>query len=342
MTTTTRSRASHDQRFKILFQSCLPDLIRITHPRIAAKLRFDRCRFLDKETFTDLLGGSHKVMDLVALLPTTDGQQRLVLLLIETEEKNRKGGTAAFDRRIAQYTLTLWLRHDIPVLPIVVWFAPHHGGLGQGRFRLTALGQTVFDLHYRRVGIRGLSAQKFLRAKNPLGHALAVRMDSGGLSKVDLRLACEKRLAKDPVDEHIRHLLLSCISTYAGLNPSQMKEYQKKLLRPENKEALTMHLDSEERGIKKGIKKGLEKGLEQGIEKGLEQGIEKGLEQGRKEGLRLAVLRTFTVRFGELSAVLLVRLEQVEKVKPLNDLLDLVLTAPDRATAESRLDRTLP
>ena len=320
-----KPRTSHDQRFKTLFKSCLDHLIRITHPGIARRLRFDRCEFLDKETFTDVIGGEQKVMDLVAKLPTTDGDQRIVLVLLETEEKNRQPGKVSFDQRIAEYVMTLWLRYHLPVLPIVIWFAPNHGGIGKGRFRLKALGEAVIDVHYRRVGVRDLSAEKYLKGRNPLGHALAIRMKREGLSKVDLRLLCERKLVKDRVGDHIRYLLLSCISSYAGLNPSQMKEYQKKLARPENKEIVTMHLDSEERGIKKGLKQGREQGLQKGL-----------------EHLQLAVGRAFVIRFGELPESLLLRLKKVKDLQSLNDLHEVVLTAPDRAHAEAQLDHLLP
>src|SRR5579872_222178 len=129
-------RQSHDQRFKTLFRACLPELLDLVCPAQARRLDCGQAQFLDKETFTDVVGGKQQQMDLVAMMPEQGHGRRLVVVLTEVEERGRRAGRLPFPERMARYLATLWLRHQLPVLPVLVSFAGRHQGLEHDRFTL--------------------------------------------------------------------------------------------------------------------------------------------------------------------------------------------------------------
>lgn len=57
---------THDQLFKELLKSFLPEFMQLFYPDVAARLDFTNTPFLDKETFTDLPEGARRDADLVA------------------------------------------------------------------------------------------------------------------------------------------------------------------------------------------------------------------------------------------------------------------------------------
>ncbi len=65
-----RMRDSHDQHYKTLLRAFLKELLQITHPDLVDSLDFSTCRFLDKETYSDLLHGKGYRLDLVCEIRT--------------------------------------------------------------------------------------------------------------------------------------------------------------------------------------------------------------------------------------------------------------------------------
>src|SRR5579883_731498 len=115
------SRRDNDQHYKTLFRAFLRELLEITHPDLVPQLLFEQARFLDKETFTDLLGGKGYRLDLVCEIPTRDGDYRIVLVHVEIEDRQPRGRRGVpFPQRMADYVMTLWLRHHVPIIPLVV------------------------------------------------------------------------------------------------------------------------------------------------------------------------------------------------------------------------------
>jgi hypothetical protein len=76
--------------------------------------------------------------------------------------------------------------------------------------------------------------------------------------------------------------------------------------------------------------KGFEEGLEKGLEEGLEKGLEEGLEKARRE-LRNALLRRLALRFGPVSDGVRERLEAIDSMETLGDLLAESAVAPSLA-----------
>lgn len=136
----------HDQLFKAVLQNCFDDFLKLFYPDVAERLDFATLRFLEKELFTDFPEGSRREADIVAEVKTHDGDPEIVLVHVEVQARTR----GDFARRMFQYYAMLWLRHSIPIFPIVVYV---RGGYGLTE---EAYRQELFGLEPVRVrGIGG-------------------------------------------------------------------------------------------------------------------------------------------------------------------------------------------
>lgn len=328
-------RQDNDQHYKTLFRTFLRELLEVTHPDLVPRLRFDRARFLDKETYTDLLHGKGFRLDLVCELPCIVGARslggrRLVLLHTEIEEgepKARRG--VPFAQRMAEYVMTLWLRHRIPIIPLVVTFFKGGRGLSTEVFRIAPLDEEVLTLRYRQFGVAGVSAARFLRAGNPLGWALAIRMLRGGRSRVDLQLACERRILHADLDESKQLLLLDSVKTYARLSPIEQRQYDERLNERQNralKEATMTWLEKAER-----------RGELRGERRGEQRGELRGEQRGERKRLLWSIERSFAQRFGAMPDPIRARLDAITEVATLEAAFEAILGAQEQSDALARL-----
>ncbi len=78
------------------------------------------------------------------------------------------------------------------------------------------------------------------------------------------------------------------------------------------------------------INEGKEKGIREGIEKGIQKGIEKGIQKGAIKGKQAALIRLLNKKFG-LTKAEERRIESVEDESKIDEALELVLTASEKA-----------
>jgi hypothetical protein len=105
----------HDQRFKTLLKTFLPEFFALFFADWAENFDFSRVEWLDKEVFPDLPQGERRVVDLVAKLPTRRpialpaGQAEAWLSLIHVEVESDDSLTTQ-RRRMHGYSMNyLWL-----------------------------------------------------------------------------------------------------------------------------------------------------------------------------------------------------------------------------------------
>lgn len=218
--------APHDQLFKQLLEALLGDFLELVVPHLAPRLDVGRRRFLSNETFTDHPQGDHRVLDLVAEIPTWDGDganSELVLVHVEIE----RDWSAAMGKRLWDYTRTLVLRHDLPVLQVVLYLRGGPPGATRETVHRTFLGEVTKTFHYYSLGLSAASADEYVDLPQPLAWALAALLKTPGTSSpAEHLLAClEPIVETDAVDEATRCLLLNCVETYLQLDANDRKEY---------------------------------------------------------------------------------------------------------------------
>ncbi|HEX2253466.1 MAG TPA: DUF4351 domain-containing protein [Thermoanaerobaculia bacterium] len=300
----------HDQLFKDLLRAFLPDLLALTVPRVKAVLAGAPPRFLDAEHFTDLPSGARRQVDLLAELRLADGR-RAVLVHVEIEAAARR----SLPPRLGRYAMQLRLRHDHPVVSLVLYRSGGPAGAVPRVLREQVASEELASLRYFAFGLAGASADEHLRRGEPLAWALAALMRSRKRSPARLKLACLRRIAAAPLDDARRFLLANCVETYLQLSGEEAERYARLLRRTDNREVRAMELTWAEK-------------IE---EQGLQKGKREGERAGREDGMRSLLLRMMERRFGPLPAETRRRVEAVRSTDELERLADRVLTATSPA-----------
>ncbi len=297
----------HDQLFKELLQAFFADFVRIVLPDVAARLRLETPRFLDKEHFTDTTEGEHRYLDLLAQVEAVDGEEELVLIHVEIEAEAR--GTDAMGHRMWRYAMQLWLRGHETVVPIVLYVRGGEPDVAEVKIARSYAGHELAAFTYWTFGLSRSRAGEYLDRPEALAAALAALMDPGELSAPEHRIECLRRVGRADVDDARRFLLANIVETYVELDQTAQEEYERLLAVEPNEEVRAMEMTWAEKMEAKGMEKGMEKGLE--------KGMEKGLEKGRVEGMRTLVADLLELRFGPLSETSKERLEAIESADEL-------------------------
>lgn len=302
---------SHDQLFKDLLTNFFGDLLLLAAPRLARRLRPEAARFLSGELHTDLPEGSRRELDLVAEVPTRQGEPELVLVHVEVEGAARRG----IGRRLWRYAMQLRLRHDRPVLSLVLFLAGGPRGISW-RSESERLWETeVATFRYLAWGLGASAAERFARREEPLAWALAALMRPRRWRPARHKLECLRPIARAELDEARRFLLANCVETYLQLEGDEQADYQRLRDRDDDVEVREMEMTWAERMEKEYTERGLERGLEQ------------GRELGRIDGMRRLVLHLAERRWGGLDESARQRVEAMDSADALERLADRLLTA---------------
>jgi hypothetical protein len=262
-------------------------------------------------------------MDLVAKVPV-EGEGPPLLVHVEIETDFRSG----MDHRLRQYYMQLHLRHELPVLPILVNLRGGRPGVHRGTLRDVFDGKVTSVFHYRVLGLSGCRAKEWLARPEPIAWAFAALMRPGRWSRAELKLECLRRIAMSDVVGLRKQVLVDWVETYVQLTAQDALELQRLLDLEGNEEIKTMELtwlgQAEARGIEKGIEKGIERGKKEGKKEGIAQGAETATRQavGR---MRRVVLRQIEQRFGPVPKKMRQKIEAIDSLEPLADLAERVL-----------------
>jgi len=299
---TTAPKSRHDQLFKDLIGTFLPDFLGLVAPAPAARLDLSRWKLLDKETFTDWPEGRRRELDLLAEV-ALQGEDGTALVHVEIEARSRPG----LGLRLAGYYMQLCLRHGRPVVPIVLCLRRGRAGVSVEQVSDTRLGPEIACFRYYAFGLAGCRAEDYLAREEPLAWALAALMQPAALRPAEHKLACLRRIAAARLDDLPRFLLVNCVETYLQLEGRDAAEL--KALEADSG-------DEEVRTMRKTWAEQLE-------EKGMEKGVEKGIEKGGRQML----LRLLGARFGPLTEEVRRRVEAIRSVERLNEMAEQILVA---------------
>lgn len=290
----------HDQLFKTLLRRFFGDFLRIVLPEMARRLRLDRVRFLESELFTDVPEGEQQRLDLVAQIEAVTGATEVLLVHVEVEARARG---RRMDHRMWCYAMQLRLRHRKPVIPIVLYLRGGPSDVTERVVEERFADHPLASFRYFVFGLARSEAADYLERPETLAPALASLMEHEGRSAAEHELACLRPVARAPLDDAARFLLVNCIETYVQLDETAREEYERLLANESTKEVADM-----------------ESTWADTIEA-------KGLEKGRVEGMRSVIEDLLERRFGELSPRSRRRLAAIDSADGLSDLAGRVLDA---------------
>jgi len=272
----------HDQLFKSILEKCLRDFLELFFPEVAARLDFETMQLMGKEIFTGFPEGNRREVDFLARVNTHQGDPEFVLVHIEVQARPEKD----FARRMFEYAAALWLAHNAPVFPVVLYLRGGQG-LSEEEFDLTLFGREIFRFRYAAVGLARLNAQEYLEA-NALGVALASLMRRDVVpDEVVLRAEMLRRVIESGVDEPILYLLVNVIETYFPLTGAELERFEQLVSRKEYRNVQEIELTWADRIH------------------------EKGREAGVIEGKRESLLKLLIARFGSLPAETTSRVQNI-------------------------------
>lgn len=168
----------HDQRFKALIQEFFGDFLRLFFNTWAERFDLEHVEWLDKEMLPDPPDGKRHQLDLIARLNAKqpiEGQnvekpdEWLALVHIEIESPDQ---TTSIKSRLPAYYVSLRQKHQLPVLPIVLYLKVGLDGIGIDTFEERFWELCPLKFTYLYVGLPRLNAVEYVRGDNWLGVAL--------------------------------------------------------------------------------------------------------------------------------------------------------------------------
>ncbi|HEX9723979.1 MAG TPA: Rpn family recombination-promoting nuclease/putative transposase [Vicinamibacteria bacterium] len=296
------STMGHDQLFKTLMEKFFRDFLELFFPAVAERLDFGTLAFLDKELFADFPQGPTREVDVVARLETREGEPEIVLVHVEVQSRPEKD----FARRMFEYSVLLWLRHRVPIFPVVLYLQGGEG-LTDEEYQVSLFGRELFRFRYASVGLARLRTEEYVET-GPLGVALAVLMARRtDVDPVVLEADMQRRVAKSGLDDLRKFLLLNVIETYSKLSEDERVRLERLISRKEYQSVQEVKETWSDRMLKKGR--------------------EEGREAGVIEGKRETLLRLLTVKFGPLSPETMAKLNAVPSAAELDAYVERIVAA---------------
>ena len=277
------ARINHDQLFKELLTTFFVEFLELFFPSVLEYLDTDTIAFVDKELFTDVVGGEKKIMDIVALAKF---QQQNYSFLVHIE--NQASSDAEFNRRLFRYFCSLFLKYDHPVYPIVVFSYDYPQRLDRSNFIIDFPDKQILNFDYEIVQLNRLNWRDFLQQQNPIAAALMAKMKIDEKDRPKVKAECLRLMVTLKLDPAKMYLISGFVDTYLNLDREEELIFQSELS--------TMELKEQEQIMQ--------------ITTSWEQ---KGLVQGRVEGQSNTILRLLNRKFGSLSKA---TAEQIESLQP--------------------------
>ncbi len=299
----------HDQRFKTLIREFFADFLRLFLTVWESRFDLSTIEWLEQEMLPNPPEGSRHRLDMVAKLKArrqvtsknrSASDEWLTLIHIEIESPDR---TTNVKPRLPAYYIHLRDKHNLPVLPIVIYLKVGLDGIGVDIYEEKFWELTVLCFRYLYVGLPGLKAVDYVEGDNWLGVALTALMRIPKDKIVSLGEQALRRLHESPLNEQQRFLLTECVEAYLPLNEEQQLELEKRMLAATSEKVKAMNKTT------------------------FEKGMEKGMEIGREEGMQNSLLRIGAKRFRQMPQEVESRIRAIQDMKRLEELTDRMMDA---------------
>ena len=319
----------HDKRFKNLFSSDLRGFVSLFMPDMAKVVKWGAITFIDKELFIDIPAGARREIDLLARLPTRQGDLAFLLL---TEIEDREGRTRdemILPERIFMYYGLARSRYRLPIFPVMLYLFHARSGQPWHLHRHGLLDHDIMTLKIRRIALPTLDARTYLSQGTAMAGALGALMDRGRWSPAEHKVACLDVIGKANANDAVKFLALDTVETYLELSEAEAEKFEALLGEEEHVEARNIEKTWAER-LKE---KAWEEGLDEGIEEGRKEGRREGRREGRKEGLLRGrqdiLLKLLRLKFGPPSPSLEARVKGIRDIEKLDAIAEKILSAKD-------------
>ncbi|MEY2832404.1 MAG: hypothetical protein RLZZ574_1662 [Cyanobacteriota bacterium] len=225
------AKINHDQLFKELLTTFFVEFLELLFPSVLEYLDTDSIQFVDKEIFTDVVGGEKKIVDIVALAKF---QEQDYSFLVHVE--NQASNAPEFNRRMFRYFCSLFLKYDRPIYPIVVFSYDSPQRLDKSDFVIDFPDKQILKFDYEIVQLNRLDWRNFLQQKNPVAAALMAKMKIDKQDRPTVKAQCLRLLVTLKLDPAKMQLISGFVDSYLRLNSNEEALFQSELGTMETRE----------------------------------------------------------------------------------------------------------
>jgi predicted transposase YdaD len=289
------AKINHDQLFKELLTTFFVEFLELLFPSVLEYLDTDSIQFVDKEMFTDVVGGEKKIMDIVALAKFQEYAKRYPLgqdysFLVHVE--NQASNAPEFNRRMFRYFCSLFLKYDRPIYPIVIFSYDSPQRLDKSDFVIDFPDKQVLKFDYEIVQLNRLDWRDFLQQKNPVAAALMAKMKIDKSDRPTVKAQCLRLLVTLKLDPAKMQLISGFVDSYLRLNSDEEALFQSELG--------TMETGEQEQ-------------IMQITTSWKEQGRVEGRVEGKLEGQNSTILRQLNHKLGNLPEEISTQIKSLEQ-----------------------------
>ena len=303
----------HDRLFKELLTTFFQEFMEAFFPEADRLLDYSLLEFLSQEIFADITTGEKKYIDLLVKTRLL-GEEGFILVHVESQAQKDKD----FARRMFRYFAHLFLKHDQPILPIVI--LSHGIKKKEPRsFRISFPFHQVMDFNFLQLHLKRHSWKDYLKQDNPAAAALLSCMDYREEEKVQLKTEFLKMILRMRLDPTRMQLLIGFFDTYVPFTWPEEEQVQHRLVKelpPREVEEMTEILTSYHL-------------------RGREEGRQEGRQEGRIIALQRTLIKLAARKLGTISSELEKQIMECTSIPQLEDALENIF---DLETAEALLN----
>jgi hypothetical protein len=301
----------HDRLFKEFLTTFFVEFLDLFFPKLAAPLDPGSIEFLRQEQYAHLLDGDVYHADLL-VKARFRGSEAYFLIHVE----HQSTAPSTFPERFFRYFAAIYLRHGVPVYPIVIYSGETPKKAQASVYKVDFPDGRVLRFHYHVVQLNRLSWRAFANRANPVASALMAKMKIAERERPRVKAECLRLLVTLKLDRARMRLIMTFVDSYLQLNDAEEGRFQRSITEakwaPKEKKDVVEYVTSWER-------------------RGIEKGRMEGRMEGRLEGmlaLRTVLLKNLVRRFGPLEDWVGDRVAAIHSVDELESLIDRAYSAP--------------
>lgn len=302
---TNQDGKSVDKILRTLADHFFQDFVEILFPDVAGDIDFSSVQPVAEELFADFQKHGHVRPDVAAKMWSKDGEPQFALFHGEMEYQKRQ----VMALRLKGYSQQLSLKYqkeygDVPILSAVVFV---HGGPENGmeaceyvtRFK----GLVTNRFYYMALSLSRSLAEDYVDRPQALAAALAAFMRSKLWDRVEQKIRCYEAVQQAELDDEERYLLVNVVDEQLQLNEDDAARFEAEVGREERQEVAKMA---------------------QTYSEALADREARGEAQGKLAGCRDAIARFAKALHGELPENFQEKLNAIDSLERLHDILELV------------------
>ena len=313
-----RKKVDHDRLFKELLETFFAEFMQLFYPDASRAIDLERIKFLKQEIFTDVTAGERREVDILVETRLKD-EPGLILIHVEPQAYTQSN----FNERMFIYFSRLYEKYRRRILPVAL-FTYDQIRDEPDRLELSFSFLDVMRFRFYKLELKKLDWRDYIKSDNPVAAALLSKMGFSSDEKVHVKLEFMRMLTRMKLDPARMELLGGFFETYLKLNQKEEEDFFRELEKLDWKE-----VDSIVQITTSWHKKGKTEGMA--------LGKAEGKAEGKIEQSQEIICKYLTRRFGMESDKVINKVQELNDLEVLDNLLADLFAANSREEAHAIL-----